>query len=412
MNINKCFTTVLALAFTVSPALAQNHWVASWGAGSVTSSPATQDTNPPNGNTYRNITHMSLGGSQVRLTLSNRFGVDPLTIDDVSVAVSNGADAIKPATLQSATFGANNRASVTIQPGDTVFSNPVSIDFAAQADLAVSIHVPHQTITYYTDHPISHQTNYVCNTDQVNNTTLTNPTNFIPWHFLSAIDVQGPAADVAIVAVGDSITDGAGQDANSSNHRWPNYLTNRLYANGNYTNLAVVNEGIGSDRVLTDGVLNPHSGLTPSTLNRWQPDVLARAGVKYIILLEGVNDIDASVSPRGPHITAQDLINGYETLITQAHNAGLIVYMATMTPAGGRSVWTTAAQTMHDDANAWIRQDTANGYEDGFIEFEQAVWDPSNHNQYLPAYDSGDHLHPNDAGKQVMANAIALSLFN
>lgn len=418
MNLGRCFTAAFALALTASPALAQNHWVASWGAGSVTSLPKLQDNMPPNGLTYRNIARMSLGGSQVRLTLSNRFGTDPLTIDHVTVAISNGDDSIEAASLQQVTFGVNrNSASVTIQPGDTVFSNPVSIAFAAQADLAVSIHVPQQQISQYTDHPISHQTNYVANADQANATSLTNPTNFMPWHFLSAIDVQAPAGDFAIVAFGDSITDGAGDgDTPGSNHRWPNFLSDRLYQNG-YTNVAIVNEGIGSDRVLHDGTQNPHSGLTPSALNRWQPDALERAGVKYIILIEGVNDIGASDEPRGPVITAEQLIQAYQQLIEEAHQAGVRVIMGTMTPFYDAHYWKSDGEGIHDKVNAWIRGGTANGF-DGLIDFDAAVElpnpnpSPTSPDQWDPNYNSTDHLHPNTAGKQAMADTIDLSMFN
>jgi len=395
-----------------SPAPAQMHWVASWGAGAVPMAPQPNDNMPPNGLTYRNITRMSLGGSQVRLTISNLNGTDPLRIDDVTVAISNGADSIQANTLRPVTFTVNGRAvsAITIPAGETSFSDPVDIIFGLEADLAVSIHVPQQTITTYTDHPLGHGLNYLANGDQAGLTSLTNPTPFEPWHFLSAIDVMAPQDAAAIVAFGDSITDGAADDPRGSNERWPNYFADQLYQH-NYTNLAVVNEGIGSDRVLTDGTPNDRSGATPSALTRWGYDALQRAGVKYIILLEGVNDIDAATSPRGPVISAADLINGYKTLVNRAHAAGVKVIIGTLTPFGDSANWSTTGQQIHDDVNAWIRAGTANGF-DGFVDFEEATRDPANPLKYRTGFDGGDGLHPSHEGKQAMANEIRLTLFD
>lgn len=415
MKLRGCFTGALALALLALPAAAQDHWVASWGTGSVPILPKPTDKLPADGLTYRNIARMSLGGSKVRLTFTNRYGAEPLLIDHASVALRPGSeDGVAAASLQQVTF--SKAATVTIAPGTTVISDPVNITFKRNTDLAVSLHVPQQQITTITSHPLSHEKNYVGSGDQVNSASMKDPQRYQPWDYLAAIDVMAPKDAFAIVAVGDSITDGAGEgDTPGTNNRWPNYLSERLEKAGK-NNIAVVNEGIGSNRVLTDGNQNPHSGATPSVVHRWKYDALERAGVKYIILMEGVNDIGASDMPRGPKITADQLIGAYKDLIDQAHKAGVKVIMGTMTPFKGAGYWKPEGEGIHDAANAWIRGGTANGF-DGFIDFAAVTEEPNprpspeSPDTWQSKFNNTDHLHPNVAGKVAMANAIDLSMF-
>lgn len=392
---------------------ANAHWVASWGAAAVPMEPQPYDAMPAAGLTYRNIVRMSLGGSQARITLSNLKGTEPLHIDDVTIALSKSGDSVDANSLKPVTFtvAGKSATAITIAPGQTVSSDPVALPMARQADVAVSMHVPKQTISIYTDHPLGHGTNYYASGDQAGATSLSGATPFEPWHFLSAVDVMAPATSAAIVAFGDSITDGAGDDPRGSNERWPNYFADRLYQ-ANHTSFSIVNEGIGSDRVLTDAVQNDRSGATPSALHRWNYDALQRAGVKYVVMIEGVNDIDAATNPpanpRGPVIGAADLIDAYKTLTAQAHASGVKVIFGTLTPFGDAAGWTAKGQQIHDDVNAWIR--AGNGF-DGFVDFEKATQDPAQPTKYRAGFDSGDGLHPSHLGKQAMAEAIAVTLF-
>ena len=415
MNLARRFAAAFSLALLVYPALAQDHWVASWGAASVK---GAGETVPASGVTYRNIAHMSLGGKQVRLTLSNRFGTEPLTIGGATVAPSAGEGNLNASTLQAVMF--RGKPGAVIAPGATVISDPVSIDVPPLSNLVVSIFLPAQKITMFTDHPISHQTNYRAVGNQIRATSMPGATNIKPWLMLAAIDVMAPAKDAAIVAFGDSITDGTGSTENA-NLRWPNQLAARLQADPKYARFGVVDEGIGGNRILHDGgEPDARAGQHPSGLIRWSYDALERSGVKYIILLEGVNDIGHSSliragaanarqekNPEEP-VTADDLIHAMTKLIDEAHAKGVKVIGATLTPYGGAKYERPDGDEIHNKLNEFIRH---GGKFDGVIDFEKAVQDPAHPDRYLPAYNDKDHLHPNDAGAKTMADSIDLSLF-
>jgi lysophospholipase L1-like esterase len=408
------FTLAILLATGV-PLLAQDHWVASWGAAAVECS---GETVPDSGVTYRNIAYMSLGGKQVRLTLSNHFGTGPLNVGGVTIAKSHGDDAIDDSSLRVVNF--SGKPTVTIAPGATILSDPVSIDVSPLSNLDVSIFIPAGAVSMYTCHPVSHQTNYRAVGNFLRTPNMPEGSKAMPWRVLTAIDVMAPATDAAIVAFGDSITDGQGS-TNNANLRWPNRLAARLQADPKYARFAVVDEGIGGNRILHEGgTPDARAGRHVSAVDRWSLDALDRSGVKYIILLEGVNDIGHSSlinaglaqarQERNPEkaVTADDLIKAMTQLIDQAHAKGIKVIGATLTPFGGANYERPDGEESHIKLNDFIRH---GGKFDGVIDFEKATQDPEHPDRYLPAYNDKDHLHPNDAGTKAMGDSIDLSLF-
>ncbi len=415
MNLAQRLAIALSFVLFVSPTFAQDHWVASWGAAAVK---GTGEMVPAGGVTYRNVVHMSLGGKQVRLTLSNQFGAEPLAINGVSVAGSTGSGAVNAASLRDVTF--SGKPGTVIDPGNTILSDPISIDVAPLSDLAVSIFLPAEKITFFTDHPVSHTTNYRAAGNQIRAASMPGVTNLQPWRVLTAIDVMAPSGDAAIVAFGDSITDGTGS-TNNANLRWPNQLAARLQADRKYARFAVVDEGIGGNRILhAGGEPDARAGQHPSAMTRWSYDALDRSGVKYIILLEGVNDIghsslikDGSAkarqekSPEEP-VTADDLIHAMTQLIDEAHAKGVKVIGATLTPYGGANYERPDGEETHNAVNDFIRH---GGKFDGVIDFEKATQDPAHPDTYRSNFNDRDHLHPNDAGAKAMADSIDLSLF-
>ena len=352
--------------------------------------------------TIREIVHVSIGGSQVRVVFTNEFGTEPLMIGAAHIAVSQGGSTINtvPASAAGLTFGGHS--SVTIPPGALVVSDPATIKLPAQADLAISFFVPAQDIPQLSQHGYADQIGYVAPGNVVGAKTLENPREIRSWPFVKTVDVKVPAHSAAIVAFGDSITDGAWATLNE-NKRWPDVLARRLQADKHTADLGVLNLGIGGNRVL-------HDNTGPSALARFDRDVLAQAGVKYLIILEAINDIGHAYDPTKPYdiVTADDLIIGYTQMIDRAHMHGIKVYLATLTPYVGAKYQSPAGEQARQTVNNWIR---TQHQADGFIDFDRATQDPAHPDTFLPAYDHGDHLHPGDAGYKAMGDAIDLSLF-
>lgn len=417
MNFSRYVPAVLAMAVIISPALAQQHWVATWGAASLEQPISALENIPAAGLTYRNIIHTSLGGSQIRITVSNVFGGGPLNFNDTTVAVSAGANgAVNPNTINRVTFSGLHQ--VSIPAGQILVSDPVTMNVPQDTDFAVSFHVTQAPTTSYTDHDNGRGQNFYLSGDHSGDATLpANNPSTQAWHFLSAVDVMAPANASAIVIIGDSTTDGAGDgDTPGSNNRWPNFFYADLEKNGVGNNFSVVNEGMGSDRVVTDGGLDAQPQpdkpqpndelLRPSALHRFGRDVLQRAGVKYIIILEGVNDIDAI--NRGPVITEGQLEQAYQTMLAQAHQQDptIQVFIATMTPLGDHAAQGSNILNFHIDVNNWIR--TNEGLFDGFIDVEQATGvNLQTTDKYKVGDGSSDGLHPSVQGKHDMADAAA-----
>ena len=351
--------------------------------------------------TLRQIVHISNGGDQVRIRLTNAYGTDSLAIADVHVAVSAGGSSIKEGTDHAVTFG--GASSVRLAPGAEIYSDAVPLAVAPLSDLAISFFLPNQVMRTETYHQLGLQTNYLANGDQAPAATLSDATKLTSWYFLDGVDVPAIAGSRAVVTVGDSITDGA-LSTPDTNQRWPDLLAARLKQEHGLENVAVLNQGISGNRVLNEGA-------GPSAVSRLDRDVLAQNGVKYVIVLESINDIGRLASRMlapEDEITAENLEYGLRQLADAAHEHGIKIYGATLTPWGGAGYSSDRGEQIRETVNDWIR---LSGVFDGVVDFDKITQDPANPTKFNPAYDSGDHLHPNDAGYKAMADGIDLKLF-
>ncbi|MGH9605566.1 MAG: SGNH/GDSL hydrolase family protein [Terracidiphilus sp.] len=374
-------------------------WVGTW-ATSPMLAEGGFNVHPFCGVTLREIAHISAGGKQMRVRFTNEFGLDQLAIADAHVALSAGGGAIKAGTDRALTF--DGSASVSIPPGSAVYSDPVSLDAPALSDVAVSFYLPAQVMRAETYHSFADQDNYMVDGDEAGAETLTDPKTLASWYFFDGIDVENAGDGFSIVALGDSITDGAHSTRNG-NDRWPDVLASRLQAEHGMEHVGVLNEGIGGNRVLNDVA-------GPSAVARIDRDVLAQDGAKYVIVLESINDIGRLKRLTAPedNVTAQDLEAGLKEIADAAHEHGMKIYGATLTPYGGANYYSAKGEQVREAVNEWIRQSHTF---DGVIDFDKITRDPQDPNRYNPLYDSGDHLHPNDAGYKAMGDGIDLALF-
>lgn len=385
-------------------AASPDHWVGTWATSPYAAPNRTNPSgNPPLGSvdtTLREIVHISIGGSGARIILSNEFGLEPLTISAANIALSAGNGEINTASVNTLTFG--GRPTVTIPPGALVVSDPADLKLPPFADVAVSLFVPAQSIQQISQHGFADQTSYSAEGNVVGAKVFESPKEIYNWPFLKGIDVKTSDKAASIVAFGDSITDGAHSTRNA-NARWPDVLARRLQANKKTAELGVLNEGIGGNRIL-------HDNTGPSALARFDRDVLAQAGVKYLVILESINDIGHATDPTKPYdvVSAEDLITGLSQLATRAHTHGIKVIGATLTPFVGASYQSVAGEEIRQTINKWIR---TTDQLDGVIDFDKATTDPTHPGMFLPLDDSGDHLHPGDAGYKAMGESIDLNLF-
>ena len=396
-----CLGTLPPPALASAPKAVAAHWVGSWGAAPFAPGRRNAEQAFSDG-TLRQLVRTSIAGEALRLRISNEFGTEPLAIGAVHVALSAGGAAIQPGSDHALTF--NGAGTLSIPPGAYALSDPIAMTTAPFTELAVSLYLPAQQITDPTVHGNSNETSYLVHGNAVSAADLPDPKTFNSWYFLKGVDVETKSDDTAtVVAFGDSITDGYGSTLNE-NGRWPDNLAERLQADKSTRRLSVLDEGIGGNRVLADGT-------GPSALARFDRDVLAQTGVKYLIILESINDIGRKIRPDDPeaNVTAADLEFGLQQMVAKAHEHGILVFGATLTPYQGAKYFTPAGEQVREAINQWIR---TSGVFDGVIDFEKAVADPSNPLHFLPAYDHGGHLHANDAGYKAMAGAIDLSLFD
>lgn len=383
----------------------RDRWIATWAPSLQSSAPR-----PPADSvdrvativdrTLRQIAHVSIGGTRVRVRLSNEYGDRPLVIRSAHIALRTNGVAIEPATDRALTF--NGRSSIVIRVGALLISDGVALTIPSLADVAVSLSIADSARTS-TRHSLGLQTNYVSAVGDFAASTDFDPESKVGYtSFLAGIDVVNANATGVIVTLGNSITDGVVTKADS-NHRWPDVLAQRLVASKEPLK-AVVNAGISGNRVL--------SNVTgPSALQRFDRDVLMQPGVTHVIVLEGVNDISRGSQPADvrDEVPIEELIAGHQQLIDRAHERGLIIYGATLTPTGGLARPAPAErEAKRSTLNAWIRR---SGAYDGVIDLDKATRDPADTTRFLPAYDSGDHLHPNDAGHRAMGEAVDLRLF-
>lgn len=376
---------------------AAEHWVCTWAASPMAGTWADEFQDQ----TVRMIIHVSLGGNRIRVELSNAFGTHSLTIGSAHVAIQQKGDVIASGSDRALTFGGS--PSVIIPSGALEISDPVELAVAPSTNLAVSIYVPEKTepATY---HQLALHTTYISGPgDFAATQDMQARWTTSSYYWLSAVDVEADPRSSGIVTLGDSITDGFASTIDS-NHQWPSQLAARLQADAATADLAVANEGIGGNRIL-------HDVIGPNALERLDRDVLARDGVKYMVVLESINDLGWPHQPaahQSQEVTAQQLIAGLQQIIGRAHAHGIKVFGATLTPYQGANYYSDEGEAKRETINRWIR---TSGAFDGVIDFDAAVRDPNSPRQFLPSYDSGDHLHPNDAGYKAMADAINLSLF-
>jgi lysophospholipase L1-like esterase len=341
----------------------------------------------------RQIVHTSIGGTSAQVQVSNVFGTTPLEIADVQVALRSSGSTIVSGSNHTVTFG--GQTSITIPAGGLAVSDAVAMSVPALSDLAVSIYLPQSTGSS-TWHQQGTVTNYIASGDVSGNATLSGAQTTNSYFFLTNLNVQNAAAQGAVVTLGASITDGYASTTDA-NERWPNDLAVRL-ANAGQT-IGVLNQGISGNRLLVDG-----SG--QSALNRFTRDVLSQPGVKWVIFSDDpINDLGSTSPPP----TSAQLIAGLQQLISMAHQNGIKFLCSTLTPYQGASYWTQQGETEREAYNAYVL--SAGSGCDGVIDQAAATSNPSDPTVYLPAYDSGDHLHPNDAGYQAIANAVNLNLF-
>lgn len=387
------------------------HWVGTWATASYAAKNAplrssADATSPEPGaiaaadETLREIVHVSIGGRRVRVSFSNAFGSEALTLGAASVAVAASGSGVEPATIHALQFG--GKESIVIPAGATVLSDAVSMTVAPLTNLAISVYLPAQNISTVTRHPNAVQTNARVVGNAVAQAQFNAATPIYSYDFLNDVQVLAPADAGAIVAYGDSITDGA-HVTRDSNMRWPDELARRLQADKKGRELSVLNEGIGGNRVL-------HDGAGPNALARLGRDALDQPGVRYLILLDAINDIGHAYDAVRPYdmVSAADLIQGYEQIIERAHERGVKVIGATLTPYVGAKYASPAGEQVREAVNEWIRH---SGRFDGVIDFEAVMRDPRQPGMIAPALECGDHLHPNDAGYKVMGDAVDLSLF-
>jgi lysophospholipase L1-like esterase len=369
------------------------HRFAAWGPSMTIGGPNF------NNETIRMVVHPTISGKSLRIKLSNLRSTTPLAVGAVDVAVQATNATAVPGTHHTVTF--SHAKAVTIATGAEVFSDPVSMTVEAEQNLLVSIDLP-QATTSATWHSDAFDTTYL--SVPGNHTRDDGDGNYVTartsWYYLSGVDVMSTKAAGTVVTFGDSITDGYNTPTGAY-ATWPDDLARRLA--GTHP-LGVVNAGLGGNRVLTD-VPNIWQGI--SAIKRFNHDALSQPGVRDVILLEGINDIGNNAGPSGAPLTLQDLIDGYRNLIGQAHAAGVRIIGATMLPDFGNNYYSAAADQLRQAANDWIR---SSGAFDGVVDFDKVMRDPANPIALNPSYNSGDHLHPNAAGMQAMANAVDLQL--
>lgn len=379
-------------------------WVGSWAASQQV--PETQNSLDPQllrDATLRQIVHLSVGGDQLRVRVSNAFGTEPLHLTAVHVArpVSAAGAAIDAASDTQVMF--NGSSDVMIPAGAEYLSDAVAFPVAALSSLAISIHFDRPPMGE-TGHPGSRATSYVAPGDLVSAVSLPDAKTVEHWYQVSGVDVTSPVQAGAVVTLGDSITDGHGATTNE-NDRWPDVLAARMQAEKSTRMLGVLNEGIGGNRLLLDG-------LGPNALARFDRDVLAQTGVRAVIVLEGVNDLgtltrDHDVSAEEHRALVRKIEGAYSQMIERAHAHGIRVMGATILPYSGSKYYHPGPESEADRQaiNAWIREV---GHFDAVVDFDKLTRDPAHPDHLLPAYDSGDGLHPGPGGYKAMGEAIPL----
>jgi lysophospholipase L1-like esterase len=390
------------------------HWVNTWTAMPQLTEPANLPPAPFTGDdavlvdtTVRQTLRVSAGGHTLRLRFSNAYGDTPLPLTAVTVARPQGGkagvSAVEPGTIRRVTF--SGRTSTTVPVGAQVVSDPLDVDLPAAGRLTVTAYLADgQQSLALTSHPGSRTTSYLIHGDHTADTDLPGATAVDHWYLISDVEVLANAATRAVAVLGDSLTDGRGSTTNGDN-RWTDRLYDRLRTRPATSHLAVLNQAAGGNRVLNDG-------LGPNALARLDRDVLARSGVSWLIVFEGVNDIGtADATPAAQRRVTDDLIAAYQQIVVRAHAQGIRVYGATLLPFGGNTQYDDPAgerEKSRQAVNRWIR---AKGHFDAVIDFDRSVRDPAAPNRLRADLQDGDWLHLNPEGYGVLADAVPGGLF-
>ncbi|MGI4853529.1 MAG: SGNH/GDSL hydrolase family protein [Janthinobacterium lividum] len=407
-------------------------WLPTWGtAAMVLDARSDAARNLPIGKeavTLRQVVHISQGGKRVRVTFSNEFGTTPLRIDAAHLAFLSAGSKILTGTDRPLTFA--GQPGITIAPGKTTSSDAVVERVPIFSDLVISALLPAQDLPAITYHAAAHTTTFLAPGDLVTAEQLLSPTGVsapladkavvqsatkpigsgtnqigpalqtTSWYFLKNVEVDRTRKSAAVVAFGDSITDGTGSTS-ETNRRWPDVLA-PLLASGKKTGaFSIVNEGIGGNRIL-------HEGAGPSAMDRFDREVLDVPNVRYVVMLEGINDIGNMHRAPADAITQQQLIDAYTTLVQRAHARGVKFIPGTILPYRGAKYFTEDGEQIRQNVNTFLR---TSSLFDGVIDFDKATRDQNHPDQLLPKYDYGDHLHPSDEGYAAMGAAISLKLF-
>jgi len=412
MDWRRVWRSCLGLVFCAQAALAgaasgESNWVGSWTTSvqvpEARNALALSDLSDA---TLRQVVHLSIGGEILRVHLSNAFGTAALHFTSVHIARPTPASSAQIDTSTDRELTFSGRPAVAIPAGAEYVSDPVAFGARAQSNLVITFHLDAPPVGE-TSHPGSRTTSYLVHGDHVADAELPGATTFDHWFIIGGVDVSAPPGAAAIVALGDSITDGRGSTTNG-NDRWTDDLAHRLLQAMPARSLSVLNAGIGGNRLLADG-------LGPNALARFDRDVLAQPGVRYLIVLEGVNDIgtfglEAGQSQPAHEALVRRIVGAYEQMVLRAHAHGIRVFGGTLTPFGGSAYYKQGpwSEADREAVNGWIR---APGHFDAVIDFDKALRDLEHPEQLGQAYDSGDHLHPSPAGYLAMAAAVPLEDF-
>jgi lysophospholipase L1-like esterase len=412
MRVRKSMLVLIIMGALTQVAHAQDRWVTTWAAspqkprvaaGGAGGGAAAAPT-AFNDQTVRMIVHASLGGRRARVALSNAYGNAPLRIGSAHVALRDKESAITAGSDRELLF--NGKPGVTIPPGAHMLSDPVDINIPPLGDVAVSIYVPGDS-GVLTTHATGLHTTYIANGNVASAPNLNDATTRQSYYWISALEVMAPGDAGAIVAFGDSITDGA-TSTNDTDRSWPSILATRILSTPGAPKLAVLNQGISGNRLLADG-------LGVNALARFDRDVLGMSGVKWLVVMEGINDIgNTTAPPRGggpaPQnpVTPEDLIGVLKQMIERAHAHGIKVAGATLTPYEGAFYYNEKGEEVRQAVNRWIR--TSDVF-DAVLDFDKVTQDSANPKTFKATFNNSDHLHPNDAGYKAMADSIDLKIF-
>jgi len=384
------------------PAAGDTHWVASWGTANFSVDPNNLlPEDKWRDATLRQIVHVSLPGSRVRLRISNAYGPAPLMLDAVTLAraIGPGKPDVEPATMHRLTFSGHE--SIMIPANGEYYSDPITLEHGFGADLAISIHY-NEPPSKQTGHPGSRTNSFLARGNRVSDATWSDAEKVVRWYQIADLEVEAAASVAAVSTIGDSITDGHGATTDH-NDRWPDVLAARLRDAG--IPMGVVNTGIGGNRLLREG-------LGPNVVSRFDRDVIARSGVTHVIVLIGTNDLgilhrNKQDTPEARAELVRDLESGYRQIVARAHAHGICAIGGTIVPMVDSDYYHPSAETNADreEVNRWIR---TSGVFDAIADFDAAIRDPAHPESMLPVYDIGDHLHPSPAGFRAMAAAIPI----